>query len=195
MPTSDDYLPPEKQTLQEAFEHRVSELEAQGATYAIIGGLAIIQHTRVRTTDDIDALISVTQIGLVRLFKALQKRGFVVDVMRNIQELRDDGATTIEFGGVLVDLLRPVIPAYGHVLDRAIATTVLGRPVRIGDPEGLIVTKLISMRPQDEADIQELMIAYAGKLDLPFIRAELDTFADATDPRRAKFEQWVQAAS
>lgn len=195
MPTSDDCLPPEKQTLQEAFERLVSELEAQGATYAIIGGLAIIQHTRVRTTDDIDALISVSQIGLVRLFEALQNRGFTVDVMRSIQELRDDGATTIAFGDVLVDLLRPVIPAYGHVLDRAIQTKVLGRPVRIGDPEGLIVTKLIAMRPQDEADIQELLIAYAGKLDLGFIRAELDTFADATDPRRFKFEQMIRASS
>ena len=67
--------------------------------------------------------------------------------------------------------------------------------MRIGSAEGLIITKLMAMRPQDESDIRDLLAAYAGRLDLDFVRAEMDTFTDADDPRRAKFEAWVGETS
>jgi DNA-directed RNA polymerase subunit F len=77
------------------------------------------------------------------------------------------------------------------VLDRARTAEVLGRVVRISSPEGLIVMKLIAMRPQDEADIRDLLAAQAGKLDVDFVRGELETFTDPGDPRRVKFESWL----
>jgi predicted nucleotidyltransferase len=90
--------------------------------------------------------------------------------------------------------MRPVLPLYAHVLDRAINVEILGQQVRIGSAEGLIVTKLVAMRAQDEADIQEIVAAYHDNLDLDYIRAELETFTDADDPRRAKFESWIRQA-
>src|SRR5205814_2113637 len=95
---------------------------------------------------------------------------------------------------VIIDLLRPLVPAYDHILDRAVNTQILGQTVRVSSPEGLIVMKLIAMRPQDESDVQDLLSAYAGRLDLDFVRAELDTFSDATAPMRGKFESWVRQA-
>jgi hypothetical protein len=35
----------------------VRSFNDRGIRYAIIGGIAAIQHTRVRTTDDIDAIL------------------------------------------------------------------------------------------------------------------------------------------
>jgi len=187
-------LPPTGQTLQRAFEALASTLNQRGIRYAIIGGLALIQHTRVRTTDDIDALLVVPQIAIPGLIEALRDRGFDVDLERNIRELRG-GLTTIRFADVLVDLMQPLIPAHTHVLDRAIDARVLGQSVRISSAEGLLVMKLMAMRPQDESDIRDLLAAYAGTLDLEFVRAELETFTNADDPRRAKFEQWVHEAT
>jgi predicted nucleotidyltransferase len=194
VPNSDDSLPPSGQALRQAFDALVSTLNERGIRYAIIGGIATIQHTRVRTTEDIDALLAVPQIAMPGLFEALEKRGFTLDIRQSIHELRDEGMTSITHGGVLVDLMRPILPAYAHVLDRAIDAEVLGKPVRISSAEGLIVMKLAAMRPQDEADIRDLLNAYAGKLDLDYIRAELETFTDADDSRRAKFEAWVRDA-
>jgi hypothetical protein len=125
----------------------------------------------------------------------LEARGFSVDMPSNIRQLRDEGITTIRYADVIVDLMQPVIPTYAHVLDRAINTTIRGRTVRISSAEGLIVMKLIAMRPQDELDIRELLDAYSGKLDLDFVRAELETFTDSGDPRRAQFEAWVRESS
>ena len=84
-----------------------------------------------------------------------------------------------------------MIPAFNHVLDRAVVAQIRGQTVRIGSAEGLLVLKLVSMRPQDEADIRDLLAAYAGRLDLGFVRDELDTFTEPDDPRRARFEALV----
>lgn len=173
----------------------MSTLNERRVRYAIIGGLAIIHHTRVRTTDDIDALLTVPQVALPGLFEALRERGFAIDLQKQIREFRDDGFTCIRFADVIVDLMQPVLPAYSHVLDRAISTDIFGHQVRIGSAEGLIVTKLIAMRPHDEVDVQDLLAAYGGKLDVEFILAELETFTQPDDPRRAKFATWVRQAT
>jgi predicted nucleotidyltransferase len=193
--TSDDSLPPSGPTLQHALEALITAFDERAVRYAIIGGVAVIQHTRIRTTDDIDALLTVPQLEMPGLFENLARRGFVVDVLRNVRELRDDGFTTIRFGDVVIDLLRPVIPAYAHVLDRAVSANLFGRTVRVSSAEGLIVMKLIAMRPQDQADVQDLLRSYGDRLDLDFVRAELDTFTDPEDPRRATFEQWVRESA
>lgn len=190
----DSSLPPAGPALSRAFDALVSTLHDRGIRYAIIGGIATIQHTRVRATDDIDALLVVPQLAMPGLFEALRDRGFDVDVMKNVRELRDEGLTTVQYEGVLVDLLRPILPAYAHVLDRAIQAQILGRTVPISSAEGLIVMKLISMRPQDETDVRELLTAYAQKLDLEFIRTELAAIWGPSEPRRAKFESWVRAS-
>ena len=64
MSNAEDGLPPSGITLRPAFEALVATLNERGIRYAIIGGIAMIQHTRVRTTDDIDVLLTVPQIAL-----------------------------------------------------------------------------------------------------------------------------------
>lgn len=191
MNNTDDSLPASGQTLLQAFEALVSILEQRKIRYAIIGGIAVIQHTRVRTTNDIDALLSIPQIAMPEFFNALAAGGFVVDIARNIRELRDTGLTTVQFQGVIVDLLKPVLPAFDHVLDRAAEMQVLGHRVRVSSAESLIILKLISFRPQDETDIQDLLATYGNRLDMRYIREELDSVIDASDPRRAKLEAWI----
>ena len=190
MSDADNSLPPSGQTLKQALSSLVATRDARSIRYAIIGGVATIQHTRVRTTNDIDALVTVPQIAMPGMFEALEARGFLVDLPKNIRELRDDGLTTIRFGDVLVDLMRPVLPVYAHVLDGAVAAEILGQTVRISSAEGLIVMKLIAFRPQDESDIRDVLAAYRGRLDLQHIRAEFATLADPDDPRWAKLESW-----
>lgn len=192
MPSGDSSSPRTQPALQRAFSSLVSVLNSQRVQYAIVGGIAILQHTRVRATEDIDALISVSQLAMPSLFEALRDKGFLVDVMANIREFCDGGLTCIRYEDVLIDLLRPVLPAFAHVLDRAMDSEVLGQTARIGSAEGLIVMKIIAMRPQDQTDVRELIAAYGNTLDLSFIRAELDSVMNAADTRRAMFESWLR---
>lgn len=192
MSDADNSLPPSGPALNRALESLVFTLESRSVRYAIIGGIAIIQHGRVRTTSDIDVLLAVPQISVAAFFEALHANGFTVDVKMNVAELRDDGLTTVRFGDVLVDIMRPVLPVYSHVLDRAILAEILGKTVRISSAEGLIVMKMIAFRPQDQADIKELLGGYRGRLDLDFIRGEFSAISEPTDPRWAIFEGWLK---
>ena len=192
MSSADNSLPPSGQALKQALRSLVETLDACSVRYAIIGGIATIQHGRVRTTADIDVLLTVPQLAMPGFFNSLHNIGFVVDVKRNILEFRDDGLTTVRFGDVLVDLMRPVLPVYSHVLDRAVPTEILGQIVRISDVEGLIVMKLIACRPQDEADIRDLLAAYRNELDLAYLRSELASVVDANDPRWGKLDAWME---
>jgi predicted nucleotidyltransferase len=188
---TEESLPRAGSNLRQAFETLITVLNERGIQYAIIGGIAVIQHTRIRSTDDVDALLTVPQIAMPGFFESLQAHGFDLDVVKSIHEFRDGGMTTIRFKDVLVDLLRPVLPVYNHVLEGAVNATIFGMPVRVSSAEGLIVMKLVGMRPQDEADIRELLAAYAGKIDLEHVRRELDSFIDRADPRRIKLESMI----
>lgn len=192
MPNADDSLPPTGQTLQRAFDALVEVLHERKVRYAIIGGLAMIQHTRVRTTDDIDALLTIPQIAMAGFFEALRARGFKIELLQNIRELRDQGLTKIEFEDVIVDLMRPLLPAYSHVLDLAVESKILGHDVRVSSAEGLIVMKLIADRPMDETDIRDLLAAYGSELDLGYVRTELGSIMEQNDPRLAKLETWIR---
>lgn len=55
--------------------------------------------------------------------------------------------TTLSFRGVRIDWLKPVIPLYQHVLDRATDEDWLGHPVRVASAEGLILIKMLAYRP------------------------------------------------
>lgn len=192
MSNADNSLPPSGQTLANALKSLVATFDARRVQYAIIGGIATIQHTRVRTTNDIDALLGVPQIEMPALFDALQAAGFTLDQPKTIRELRDDGLTAIRFGDVLIDLMRPVLPVYAHVLSGAVRADVLGQSVRISSVEGLIVMKLIAFRPQDEADIRDLLASHRTHIDLNMVRAEFATVAGPADPRWTKLDSWVR---
>jgi predicted nucleotidyltransferase len=184
-------LPPNGETIRQALKSLIATFGSGSIRYAIIGGIATIQHTRVRTTNDIDALLDVSQIAMPKLFEALKAGGFSVELPGNMLEFSRDGITTIQFGDVLIDLMRPILPVYAHVLERAVSTEILGQNVRISAAEGLIVMKLIAFRPLDESDIRDLLAAYGDRLDLNYIRSEFATVADKSDPRWAKLESWT----
>jgi hypothetical protein len=67
-----------------------------------------------------------------------------------------------------------------------------GQTVPVSSAEELIVMKLISVRPQDESDIRDLLAAYRGHLDLNHVRAEFATVADPGDARWDKLESWIR---
>ena len=194
MKPSDNSLPAGGTTLRAAFEALVATLNEHGIRYAIIGGLALMQHTRVRATDDVDALVAAPQTALPALLEALGRRGFEIELQKNVREFFEGGLTSLRYGNTLVDLVRPLIPAFSHVLEKAITVDLFGQKVRVSSAEGLLVMKLMAWRSQDEADIRDLLTAYGGKLDLDFVRAELSSFTSPDDPRRERFETLVRQA-
>jgi hypothetical protein len=171
--------------LRTAFEHARIQ-------YALIGGLAVGLRARPRATKDVDILLAIPQIQLPGLLDDLVQRGFSLDQRNVIEGFVQHHITAFEYRGVRIDWLKPLVPAYQHVLDRAEATVVFDEPMQVAMAEGLILLKLMASRPQDVADIAALLAANRGQLDLSWIEQEWYTIFDTTDPRWLRYQEAIQ---
>ena len=172
------------ETLSEVFDER-------GIEYALLGGLATMLRGRPRFTQDVDILLSVPQVALPGLLGELIHRGFSLDTDTVIREFVQHHMTAFRFGVVRIDWLKPVLPLYAHAL--AAATSIpwtAGHSLRVLAAEGLIITKMVAFRPQDQEDIRTLIAANAAELNVELIRREWATVADGEEQRSA----WLEAA-
>jgi hypothetical protein len=94
-----------------------------GVPYALIGGLAVGYWTELRFTQHVDCLLQVPQLKLPGLLDDLAARGVTIDQPTAIREWTQEHMTTLSFRNVLIDWLKPAIPLYQHILDRATEET------------------------------------------------------------------------
>jgi Nucleotidyl transferase of unknown function (DUF2204) len=169
--------------LQDALTAAAETLNAQHISYAVIGGMAAGHRAQPRFTKDLDLLLQVPQLKLPILLEALRQRGFDFDLITTVREWTQHHMTTLTFRGIPVDWLKPVIPLYQHVLDRATEQNWYERPIRVASVEGLILLKLLAYRTQDLLDIENLVALHRDTLDLEWIRSEWGAIEPLDHPR------------
>jgi hypothetical protein len=151
--------------------------------YALIGGMATSYRSQPRFTKDIGFLVNVPQPILPALLEELRRRGFDFDLLATIGEWARHLMVVLMYHGIRIDWLKPLIPVYLHVLNRATEETWLDQPIRMASAEGLILLNLLAFRTQDQIDIENLVAANRDTLDLNWIKAEWQAIADLDDPR------------
>ena len=183
-----EQLPVSRDVIEAALQCAAAARKAN-VRYALIGGLAAGFRTTPRFTRDADFLLHIPQLQLPALLDDLAAHEFACDPTTTIREWTREHMTTLSFRGVRIDWLKPVIPLYQHVLDRATEETWLGPPIRVASAEGLILLKLLAYRPQDVVDIENLVAAHRDALDLAWIQSEWATVAAADDPRMRRLRE------
>jgi Nucleotidyl transferase of unknown function (DUF2204) len=174
-----------------AVESLAEAFDARSIRYALIGGLAIILRGRPRFTQDVDFLLEVPQIILPALLDDLVERGFALDPTTVMKQFVREHVASFPFGGVRIDWLKPVLPLYSRTLaDAAPLEWTEGHTIRVATAEGLILTKMVAFRPQDQMDIDTLLTANRDDLDVALIREEWSPFA-ATEVDRTS---WLESA-
>jgi hypothetical protein len=170
----------------------VDVLNAQGAQYALIGGLGVALRGNLRATQDVDILMHIIQLRLPSLLEAMRDRGCQLDVVAAIRQWNDGGMLAVQWPGrVQVDLLKPVIPVFHRIIERASDEAFNEQVVRVADAEGLLLLKLLAFRPLDQEDIRAILTRNAGGLDLDWVRREAAQ-AGLDQQRLDDFEQLVQ---
>lgn len=173
-----------------AVESLAEAFDARSIRYALIGGLAFVLRGRPRFTQDVDFLLEVPQIVLPGLLDDLIERGCTLDPPVVIKQFVREHVASFPFGRVRIDWLKPVLPLYSRTLaDAARLEWTEGHTVRVATAEGLILTKMVAFRPQDQVDIETLLTANRDEIDLDLIRAEWSPFA-ATEAERTA---WLEA--
>lgn len=175
-----------------ALKEVASAIDRHKAKYALIGGLATSYRSQPRFTKDIDFLVKAPQLILPTLLDDLRSRGFELDTIAAVDEWTRHHMLVFYYKGVRIDWLKPVIPAYLHVLESAVDEHTLDQPIRIASVEGLILLKLLAFRGQDQVDIENLVAANRDTLDLDWIKAEWEPVADLDDPRMLRLVEWVE---
>jgi hypothetical protein len=159
--------------------------------HALIGGLAISMRGRPRLTQDVDFLVDVPQIALPGLLDDLVNRGFSLDPAVVIKEYVREHITAFSFGPVRVDWLKPILPFYSRAIaDARPLIWSEGHSICVATAEGLILTKMVAFRPQDQMDIDTLLTANRDNINVDLIREEWSPFA-ATEAERTA---WLEAA-
>jgi hypothetical protein len=167
-----------------ALELLARAFEARSIRYALIGGVATSMRGRPRFTQDIDVLLDVPQFALPGLLDELARLGFALDRDKAIREFVREHMTSFRFGSVRIDWLKPVLPLYSRALaDASRLPWTEGHFLPVASPEGLILTKLVSFRPQDQLDIETLLIANRDQIDLDLVRREWSAVATGDEAR------------
>jgi hypothetical protein len=174
-----------------AVESLAESFEARSIRYALIGGLALAVRGRPRFTRDVDFLLEVPQVALPELLNDLVKRGFALDPALVIKQFIQEHLTSFTFGRVRIDWLKPVLPLYSRTLaDAGPLEWTEGHTVRVASAEGLILTKMVAFRPQDQIDIETLLTANRDQIDVDRIRGEWAPFS----PAEAERTSWLESA-
>jgi hypothetical protein len=159
--------------------------------HALIGGLAVGLRGRPRATKDADFIVQVPALVFPGLLEELVGDGFVIDVMDVVRRWPVERFTAFWCGGVRVDWMQPVLPVYATVLNTAEVKPWLDTALRVATAEGLILTKIVAFRPQDQADIETLLIANRDEIDVGLIRQEWSAVAEGEDARTAWLEEAI----
>lgn len=174
-----------------AVELLIDSFAARSIRYALVGGLATLMRGRPRFTQDVDLLVEVPQLALPGLLEELASKGFVLNSQQTIREFVQEHFTSFRYGAVRIDWIKPMLPLYMRTLmDATMLTWSDGHPIRVASPEGLILTKMASFRPQDQIDIETLLIANRTEIQLELIRKEWAAVADSEDVR----SKWLEDA-
>src|SRR5262249_52966443 len=119
--------------------------------HALIGGLAVGLRSRPRATNAADFIVHIPALSFPGLLDELVGEGFEIDVMEMVRRWSVDRFMVFWCGLVRVDWMQPVLPLYANVLKSAELKPWLDATIRVATAEGLILTKLLSFRPQDQA--------------------------------------------
>ena len=188
MPAEHDLLANE---LIRAVELLGDVFAAKSIRYALVGGLATLLRGRPRFTQDVDVLLDVPQLALPGLLDELARLGFSFDMATVIREYVREHMTAFQFGSVRIDWLKPVLPLYARALaDASSLPWTEGHSLRVATAEGLILTKMAAFRPQDQVDIETLLIANRDEIDVGLIRQEWSKVAKGEEARTA----WLEIA-
>ena len=153
--------------LYKALADVVSLLEREGIPYALIGGLAASLRGQPRITADIDLVILSDVDRVLKLASdlgATEFRPLFIDPTEVIQRsfiLPLRHRTT----NIKVDLAIGLSGFERQAIARAKPMHVAETIVSVATAEDLLIFKVLAGRPQDQEDIQGLVVAQGDRLD------------------------------
>lgn len=171
----------EAQTLTRLLVDLAAVLDRRGLAWYVFGAQAAVIWGRPRLTADVDVTVLVPDSALDALLGDLSRSGFVLRVSEVGEFVRRTRVLPLVHSGshVPVDLVLAGPGLEEVFLQRARRVDLGGTAIPVISPEDLVVTKILAGRPKDIDDVQSVLRAQTGRLDLAWIREALRMLQDA----------------
>ena len=163
--------------LHQAIRDFIRLFDSRGLKYAILGGLAARALGVPRPTYDVDFTVAVSRSDLPSLFDAAEELGYTVPAAYRAGWIDNVGGMPFVKFGVAIAERSVDIDVF--LAESAYLQTVLFRRQRevvedddeawIVTAEDLIVLKVLSGRPRDAIDVQDVLFMQ-GELDREYMR-------------------------
>ncbi len=149
----------------------VAALDEAGVRYLIVGGVAVVLHGHLRTTADLDIVLSLEPVNTRPALEALAKLGFqprapvpmmdFVEAEKRKQWIDEKGMTVFSLWSsdhplFEIDLFVALPFDFEEVYARSLCVPMDRGSVRVVGLEDLLEMKRQSGRSQDDADIEAL---------------------------------------
>ena len=159
-----------------------SRLAAAGIASAAIGGIAVSVWARPRTTADVDVKILLDRDAAQHLLDILQP-DYVSLQPKPLQSLRRHGVLFVKNkDGIRIDLQLADVNFDQSAVERARSIELEpGLMAQICTAEDLIIYKMISTRPQDQIDVENIIRRQGSALDDGYVRKWLQLLEQALD--------------
>jgi hypothetical protein len=172
-----------KPTLRAAVQAVAGALSALPVPGMLIGGIAVITRGVPRLTRDVDATIAGGTITLSDLVDRLREHHLAPRIDDAVEFAEAHQVLLLRHvpSGVDVDLSIGWLPFELDALTAAETLDVAGVRVAVARAEDLVVYKAVAFRPQDQQDIERLLVLHGHRVDLGRIRRLVAEFASALD--------------
>ncbi|HEV7395222.1 MAG TPA: nucleotidyltransferase [Pyrinomonadaceae bacterium] len=152
-------------------------LETEKIPHTIIGGIAVSLLTEPRATQDIDVTIWAEDIPVGSLLRTAESFGLISRIDSPLEFATQARILLLKHRdtSVGIDLSLGALPFEKEMIDNSDVIMVESCRLRVANPEDLIISKAVPMRPIDLADIDKLLSYYPG-VDFDRIRKVVNEF-------------------
>ncbi len=160
----------------EALIEAVKVIEDASLDYCLFGGLAIQAYKRIRSTMDVDFMITIDEAKRNDFIAKLQKNRFEFNTKNGIVKIGDfeflrcvytDKKYQID---VFVDFVTVKTDFQKQILRRKQRLNIFGLKINIASCEDLILLKVLSGRPLDLSDADVLIAENITSLDREYLK-------------------------
>lgn len=157
-------------------------LTAAGIASAVIGGIAVSAWARPRATQDIDFKVLLDRDAAQRLLDVLMP-DYVPLQANPLQALQRNGVLFVkDQAGIRIDLQLADTSLDESAIQRAQTLELEpGVTAQVCSAEDLIIYKMISTRPQDQVDVENLVRRQSQQLDEQYVLRWLRQLEQALD--------------
>jgi hypothetical protein len=152
----------------------------------VIGGIAVIARGVPRVTRDIDIAFSGADVTLQGLADQLARAGIVARIQDAVAFAAESQVLLLRHArtGVDVDVSLAWLPFELEAIGAASPAKVGGITLQVAQPEDLVIYKAIAWRPQDQQDIERLLVLHGARMDLMRIRRHVRELGEAMEQDR-----------